>query len=163
MKILCLFFSLHFSFPWPLKTFLNICYDIFQTYTNIKTFYKKIFILPTDTLSLIFYFNLSHIYSSLHPYAWSIVYGTWGITDFFLLPCWRFSLTENWQKRTQKKWKVWPPKLRALFHLFYLFLAVLDLCCCMGFCLAIESKSYSLLQFEGFSSLAVFLAAECRL
>ena len=26
-----------------------------------------------------------------------------------------------------------------------------------------KSKSYSLLQFEGFSSLAVFLVAECRL
>ena len=92
---------------------------------------------------------------SLYPNAWSIVYGTWGITDFFLLPCWRFSLTENWQKRMQKKWKVWPPKPRPLFHLFYLFLAVLDLCCCMGFSLSTESKSYSLLQFRGFTSLAV--------
>ena len=100
---------------------------------------------------------------SLHPYAWSIVYGTWGITDFFLLPYWRFSLTENWQKGMQKKWKVWPPKLRPLFHLFYLFLAVLGLCCCMGCSLATESKSYSLLQLEGFSSLAVSLVAERRL
>ena len=49
------------------------------------------------------------------------------------------------------------------FVSFILFIFVLDLCCCTGFCLAIESKSYSLLQFEGFSSLAVFLAAECRL
>jgi len=41
----------------------------FSNIYKLKHFRKKIFILPTDTLSLIFYFNLSHIYASLHPYA----------------------------------------------------------------------------------------------
>ena len=47
--------------------------------------------------------------------------------------------------------------------LFYLFLAVLDLCCFMGFSLVAVSRSYSLAVVQGFLiAVASFLIAEHR-